>query len=145
MSNPTTYTEELAEAILDGLWEGKTIPQIAKEVGDPRIKRRSIARWRENNPEFDKLYRAAMDGGAEALLDAGLEIVDDRDGDPDSSSRRIRADYREKLAKRKAPHLYSDRVTLAGDRDNPLHGMSAEELDKRIAELQAALQGGDGA
>lgn len=140
MAKPTTYTEELAEKIIDALWEGKTLTDLHRE--DERIRRRTVSDWRKSHPGFDERYREAMLGGCEALLDDGLVIVDDRINDPDAASRRIRADYREKLVKRKAPHLYGDRVTLAGDRDAPLSGLSDADLDAAIAERMAKLQGG---
>lgn len=133
MSRPTTYTDEIADEIVDGLWEGKTLTQLQRE--GLSINRRTISDWRKSHSDFDERYRTAMAGGAEALLDEGLDIVDDRNSDPDAASRRVRSEYREKLAKRKAPHLYSDRLTLSGDPDAPLAGMSREQIDARLREL----------
>lgn len=140
MGKPTTYSPELAEFILEGLWEGKTITQLARE--NSAIKRRTVSDWRKNHPGFDQQYREAMTGGAEALLDESLDVVDDRVSDPDASSRRARAWARHEVAKRKAPQLYGDRVTLSGDPEAPLSGLSNAELDAAIAERMAKLRGG---
>lgn len=135
MGNPTTYTETLAEALLNGLWEGKTLPEIQQE--HPELKRRTISDWCEDHPQFGVEYRMAMVGGAHHLIDETTTIVDNLK-EP-SDSRKVRAWQRFELAKRKAPHVLGDRVTLAGDKEAPLSGLSDEELDRRIAEKMAKL------
>lgn len=135
MARPSEYTAELAEQIVDRLWEGETLTAICADLG---LKRRTVSDWRKNHPDFGEQYDAAMVGGAYALIDQTTEIVDNLAEKPES--RKVRAWQRFELAKRKAPKVLGDRMQLAGDPEQPLHGMSDAELDKAIAEKLAALQ-----
>jgi transposase-like protein len=137
MPNHTAYTDEIAEQIIDRLWDGVPLTEICRDL---ELKPRTVRDWTQTHPEFGAQYKDAMVGGAHALVDETKEIVDNTDEKPES--RKVRAWQRFEMAKRKAPHVFGDRVTLAGDRDNPLHGMSDADLDKAIAEKLAALQGG---
>ena len=57
-----------------------------------------------------------VDKGCYALLDEGIDIVDDTS--EEAASRRVRVDYREKLVKRKRPDVFSEKLTLANDPKN---------------------------
>lgn len=133
---PSAYTEDLGNAIIDRLWEGETLVAICRDLG---LKPRTVRDWTDRHEEFGKAYEAAMVGGAHALVDETKEIVDNLEEKPES--RKVRAWQRFEMAKRKAPKVFGDRVQLAGDPEQPLHGMSDEELDRAIAEKLAALQG----
>jgi len=133
MGAPTTYSDELAELIIDTLWSGKTMAQLERD--DPRIRRRTVCDWKRDNPEFGRRYAEAMVGGAYALVDETRDIVDNTSEPADS--RKLRAWQRFEEAKRKAPQIFGDRVTLAGDKDAPLATVSDTDLDARIAELLA--------
>ena len=130
---PTTYSEELAELIIDALWSGKTMTQIERD--DPRIRRRTVSDWKTNNPEFGKRYAEAMIGGAYAIVDETRDIVDNT-AEP-ADSRKLRAWQRFEEAKRKAPQVFGDRVTHAGDPENPIMGMTDAQVDARLAVLLA--------
>jgi hypothetical protein len=136
MPNPTTYTDDLAEFIIDKLWEGKTINQI--ELLNPIIKRRTIADWRKSHPDFDVQYKEAMVGGAYAIVDETRDIVDNMNEPVDS--RKVRTWQRLEEAKRKAPNELGDRKILAGDPTAPLTGLTDEALD---AKIQTLMKGKD--
>lgn len=137
MSRPTLYTPELGEEIIDRLWEGESLTAICREKGvSPRTVRGD---WTKQHKEFGDQYKAAMVGGAYALIESTTAIVDNLE--EKAESRKVRAWQRFELAKRKAPQELGDRMQLAGDPEQPLHGMSDAELDKAIAEKLAALQG----
>ena len=124
MPNHTTYTDDLAEFVIDGLWQGKTMPQLEKE--NPTINRRTVTRWRKAHPEFDKEYQDAMTGGAWALVESTREIVDNL-GEP-ADSRKLRAWQRFVEAKRKAPNELSEKVRneITGPNGGPLQYQRVE-------------------
>lgn len=124
MGNPSTYTPDLAEFVINRLWEGRTIPEIERE--NPIIKRRTLADWRAAHPEFAKQYKAAMEGGAYAAVDETREIVDNLQEPADS--RKLRAWQRFEEAKRKAPHIFGDKVQIGGDPENPI----VHAIERRI-------------
>lgn len=115
MGAPTTYSEELAELIIDTLWSGKTMAQLERD--DPRIRRRTVSDWKRGNPEFGQRYAEAMIGGAYALVDETRDIVDNT-GEP-ADSRKLRAWQRFEEAKRKAPQVFGDKLALGGAGDLP--------------------------
>lgn len=114
----TTYSDELAEIVIEWLWSGKTMTQLERE--DPRIKRRTVSDWRRDNPEFGARYEEAMIGGAYALVDETRDIVDTL-GEP-ADSRKLRAWQRFEEAKRKAPKVFGDKVDVnhGGQPGNPV-------------------------
>lgn len=105
---PTTFTDELADFIINGLWEGKTLPELCAER--PQLKPRTISDWRKAHPEFRADYDAAMEGGAGQLIDECLPILDDTE--EDAQSRRIRVWGRLEIAARKAPLRYGTKIDL---------------------------------
>lgn len=112
------YTAELWDSIIERLWAGDTATQIARDNG---ISDRVITNWSNKDEKHKAEYKAAMEGGARAILDEVIPIVDNREDDKDPSSRKVRAWARLEIAKRKAPHLFGDKVTLAGDPEAPLY------------------------
>lgn len=137
MGNPTTYTDELAEMVIDWLWQGKTITQLERH--DERIRRRTVNDWCRDHPEFGGRYKEAMVGGAFACVDETRDIVDNLEEPCDS--RKLRAWQRLEEAKRKAPHLLGDRIQHANDPNNPMDGWSADK-EARLAELMQKAGGG---
>lgn len=115
MGAPTTYSEELAELIIDTLWSGRTMAQLERD--DPRIRRRTVSDWKRDNPEFGERYAEAMIGGAYALIDETRDIVDNTSEPADS--RKLRAWQRFEEAKRKAPQMFGDKLALGGAGDLP--------------------------
>ena len=125
------YTPELWEQIIERLWAGETATQIARDNG---ISDRVITNWSNKDEQHKAEYKAAMEGGARAIIDEVIPLVDDRESDPEPSSRKVRAWARLEVAKRKAPHLFGDKVTLAGDPEAPLYSrveIVAVEAGKR--------------
>lgn len=135
MPNHTTYTDELAEFVIDGLWQGKTMPQLEEE--NPVINRRTVSRWRKARPEFDAEYQAAMTGGAWALVDEIIPILDAIEADKDAASRKARAWGRLEVAKRKAPGELGDRQSI--EHSGTIQTMSDEEVEAKYAALRAKL------
>lgn len=107
MARPTAYTDELAEQIIDRLWEGETLTAICRDIG---VKPRTVRDWTKHHEDFGIAYDEAMVGGAHALIDSTVEISDGLEEDP--ASRKVRIYAREQYAKRKAPKVFGDKVAL---------------------------------
>src|SRR6185369_3274901 len=75
IGRPTTYTPDLAEVILRGLAEGKTLTSICRAGGMPN--RTTVAvDWTARYPEFDSAYARARQQGYEVLADELRDISD---------------------------------------------------------------------
>lgn len=77
MKTPVTYSPEVAERILDGLIEGRTLTSICSTPDMPD--RRTVINWCQNVPEFAKRYDAANELKADFLFDEILDIADGRE------------------------------------------------------------------
>lgn len=108
MAKPSLYTDEIAEDIIRRLWDGEALTAICRDEGMPAP--RTVRDWTAAHPEFGEAYKAAMEGGAYALIEETTEIVDNLEERPES--RKVRAWQRFELAKRKAPHAFGDKVAL---------------------------------
>lgn len=84
MKEAVGYSEEIAEAILDGLIEGRTLTQICSGPSMPT--RRTVINWTQNDPAFAKRYDQARELMADTLVDQILDIADGRD-DEDEATR----------------------------------------------------------
>ena len=68
MSRPTSYSDNIADAICDFLGEGLSLVQICEREDIPH--RSTILRWMSTNPGFAaKVARAREGGQADCLLD----------------------------------------------------------------------------
>jgi hypothetical protein len=79
----------------------------------------TVFRWFDEHPEFREQYEAAKEEGADAMVEEMLDIADDTSENP--ASRRIRVDTRKWIASKLKPKRYGDKVTHAGDADNPIN------------------------
>lgn len=122
---PTTYTPELADRILDGLADGRMLPDICDEEGMPAP--RTVHRWALDDVEgFAARMRQARDIGCHHLVDETIAIADNgrndwmarrkAKGDIDAivdhehvSRSRLRIEGRHWLAAKRMPHVYGPR------------------------------------
>ena len=130
---PAKYTSELADAICEGLAEGKGLPEVCRGLDvTPRV----VMNWLIKYPEFLDHYKLARDVQAEVLAAEILEIADDKTGDSKLVERpngttyqqmdyeninrsRLRVDARKWYASHVAPKKYGDRqqVEVSGSID----------------------------
>jgi transposase-like protein len=118
---PSSYTQESADIICEGLANGKSLVTICRE-SDLNIS--SVFRWLEAQPEFRERYTRARDSQADVLAEEILNIADDNKSDPDANSRRLRADVRKWYAGKIRPKKYGDSsqvdVNLGGQAGKPV-------------------------
>lgn len=118
MGRPSKYTPELATEICERLSKGEPLTVICRDEHMPCD--RTVRRWQDEDATVASDIARARDIGYDQIALDGLAIVDDREGDPDAASRRIRADYRLKLLAKWDPKRYGDRQLVGSDPDNPL-------------------------
>ena len=73
---PTTYTEETAAKICEGLSEGKSLRTVCREEGMPALS--TIFLWLKAHPKFSEQYAIAKDECADALVEDMLDIADNQ-------------------------------------------------------------------
>jgi hypothetical protein len=62
MGAKTTYTEAMADAIVEWIAEGKTLREFCRQPNTPGW--RTVYLWREAHPEFEARIARARDMGA---------------------------------------------------------------------------------
>jgi hypothetical protein len=134
---PSAYTAELASQICERLVDGESLRAICRDEGMPDD--RTVRRWAVDDVRgFAARYFLARQLQADALTDEILEIADDatrdwlpsRDSDTDSPAlvpnhehinrSKLRVDARKWLMSKLAPKKYGDKITHAGDPENPM-------------------------
>ena len=146
---PTLYTDEIAEAICQGIADGKSLRTVCEDENLPS--RETVRRWLRDNESFRGQYARAREEQADYYADDIVEIAD-TESDPQKA--RVRIDARKWTASKLKPKKYGDRVAVTGPGGGPiqtfdlskLKDLTDEELDaaERIHAKLAALGGDPG-
>ncbi len=96
-------TPEGKSEFLQRLGESGDLDEVCREMDLPRVR---VLAFVASQAELSEAAKAVLELKAHQMVAEGLEIVDDREGDPDASSRRVRADYRLKVAEKWAKGMY---------------------------------------
>src|SRR3954470_19452968 len=135
---PTTFTQDLADAICQGLASGQSLMRVCKDLGTPHY---SVLQWlrQPKREAFRIQYAQARELQADYLAEEILVIADDHKSDPDANSRRLRVDARKWYAGKLRPKKYGEAsqidVNVGGQLGNPLTlevKLSPEEAYKRM-------------
>lgn len=127
MGRPSSYSEEIADAICEKMAEGMPVIKICKLDGFPS--QSMVYRWLEAHVGFREKYARAREKQADYLAEETVAIADEQcevvreDGgtfDPDVNRDRLRIDARKWFASKVAPKKYGEKITHAGDAANPL-------------------------
>jgi hypothetical protein len=122
MGRKSTYTHEIAEAILERLSKGEPLAQICRDEGMPAA--RTVQDWCDVNPEFAAGYARARADGYDVIAADCLKIADDKSGDEIDTEQgvkfnsefaarsKIRIETRLRLLKCWDPSRYGDRVQV---------------------------------
>lgn len=128
MGRPSSFTQEIADAICERLADGKSLRSICDDAAMPGTT--TVMRWLNSNEEFRAQYACAREMQADALFDEVLDIADD--GRNDWMERRddeggnlgwkengealkrsqLRIDARKWIAGKLRPKKYGDASTL---------------------------------
>lgn len=142
---PTTYTQELADRICEGITLGYSIRTVLHEDGMPAIS--TFYRWLREHPEFQKQYAYATEERTEAMSEDILDIADNGTNDwmevtrKDGSTyevpnnevlqrSRLRVDTRKWLMSKMKPKKYGDKLdmtTNGKDLPTPILGGMAKQ------------------
>ena len=122
MARPSSFTQEIADAICEGIAEGKSLRSMLRE--DESLPASStLFRWLAQNKEFSEQYARAREAQADVLFDEVLSIADDglNDTYTDEEGRvrtnvdviarsKLRVDARKWMAGKLRPKVYGDKI-----------------------------------
>jgi hypothetical protein len=150
LGRPTKYTEELCSTICTRITNGESLRNICREAGMPTMD--TIYRWIGRYPSFSDQYVRAREEQADTLADEiqalsdepprmmlnkhGAETVDT--GWLQWQKQRI--DSRKWCASKLKPKKYGDRVSLAGDAENPLQTSVQVEASELFTSILQNLE-----
>ena len=132
MARPSSFTQEIADQILERLMDGESLRTVCSDEGMPN--RATVFRWLAADKAFRDQYALAREVQAEALFDDILRIADDGENDWMTKRRgeleievvnheaihrsRLRVDVRRWMAGKLAPKKYGEATSqreAAGD------------------------------
>lgn len=129
----------LVPVICERLARGETLSSIARDLG---MTRRGINMWREKDPVIDEQIQDAKDAGYDAIAERVRETARGRgDSTYDVQRDKLIVDTDLKLLAKWDPRRYGDKMTLAGDAENPLAVLTDAQVEARIAALLSASAG----
>lgn len=111
---PNSYTDELADAICEGIAMGKPLVALCEQY---KLSYSTVTKWLRTMPEFAANYTQAREDQADWHHDAILSIADDSNLTPED--RRVRIDARKWSAGKMRPKKYGDKLALGGDENAP--------------------------
>ena len=135
---PSKYTPELAAEIARRLSEGEPLRQICRDEHMPHWT--NMYEWMAQDPQLSVRIARAREAGYDKMAEECLELADTpalyekvvETVDPtgkkhvavtrsdDVNARRLQVETRLKLLSKWNPTRYGDRVTMAGDAENPV-------------------------
>lgn len=120
MGRPSSFTQEIADEICEGLIEGKSLRSIC--CGDEMPSAGTVCRWLADDEAFREQYERARDAQADTLADEILDIADNTANDTLKSEAgveqpntewitrsRLRVDARKWIASKLKPKKYGDK------------------------------------
>lgn len=149
---PSTYSQELADAICERLAEGESLRAVCRDDGMPNIS--TVLRWVIRMDEFRAQYARARDIGLDVMADEMLNIADTtvegvrREESADGSvkevredmlgHRRLQVDARKWYLSKLAPKKYGERseveLTVSGSLAERLARARARNDEERKAQ-----------
>jgi hypothetical protein len=129
MGRQTTYSDEIAQEILELLAQGKSLRRICAQDGFPPES--TVRRWAIDNGAFAAQYARARDLGLDAMADETFEIADGREGG-DVARDRLRWDQRRWYLSKLAPKRYGDKLEVEHQGEVKVE-LDDQEAAKRIA------------
>lgn len=108
MGRPSTYTPELAEAVLEHLEYGLCVSEIAAIEGMPKV--RTVYQWMEAHPEFAQAYARAHDAGVRCNEGELMRTARKKPADSvEATAQRTLVDTLKWRLSKRLPHDFGDR------------------------------------
>jgi Bacteriophage Sf6, terminase small subunit-like len=153
LKNKIDYSDRLAQEICERISAGELLINICDEPHMPTVRR--VNAWLRDNLDFKSLYDSSISDRLSIFEEEVIKIADDcandfkevivrgqkkKVADPDVIARaKLRVEVRFKHLKAGKPQKWGESTTLKvrndGDEFDPA-SMSAEELEKKIADLE---------
>ena len=145
MGRPTDYSQDLADEICDRIASGQPLVRICKDEHMPHVT--TVYRWLNKRADFCDMYTKAKDASADTLAEEIQDIADsipmettDKEGntkfDPAYINwMRLRVDARKWVAAKLKPRKYGDRLTHAGDAENPIKSETTIQASELFASI----------
>ncbi len=127
----TIWTPELGDKILSRVSAGELLYKICESPEMPD--KSTVYYWTFKHPEFGEKFRAALVQRAENWGEGIMEDIAVCPERPESLAKAKLMVDTKKWIMGKLLKTYADKVTLQGDKDNPLTLNLASALDNRIA------------
>lgn len=130
---------QVAETVLEGMRDGLSAHKACQAAGVPQS---TFCRWVDEDADLAERYARARDDLIERMAAEVLEISDADvpelvDGKKDWAAvqkHRLQVDSRKWLLSKLAPKKYGDKMTLAGDAENPV---AVERIERVIVKPDA--------
>lgn len=111
MGRPSSYSQEMAEAICARLAQGEPLSAICDSEAMPGLS--TVYQWLAAFPSFAELYARAREDQADTMADQIVKIADEKDEDP--QRQRLRVDARKWAASKLKPKKYGERIEHGGE------------------------------
>jgi len=147
------YTEEIADQICDLVSNGINLRKVCRMEGMPSW--RTVYNWVVERPDFASRLTRAREMGYDALAEEALEIsntpvMGQKQVMGDKSTyttvedmlghRKLQIETRLKLLACWDPKKYGNKVTMAGDAENPIRLEAETQADKMFSALLLNLE-----
>ena len=138
MGRPSLYSQELIETIAERLSKGEPMASICRDEGMPHPS--TVWDWTQADAAVSQIIARARLAGFDAIAANARETARGKGESTEDVQRdKLIIETDLKLLAKWDPKRYGDRMTLAGDADNPVMGMTEAQVDTRLAVLQAKL------
>ena len=127
---PTLVPQSVADLIVDWVSNGKTLRDFCRIDGNPAF--RTVYDWLEKDKDFASRFAHARETGHDVIAEECLAIMDDGSNDWLETERgpqvngeavqrsKLRVWGRLQLLSKWNPKKYGEKITHAGDSDQPL-------------------------
>lgn len=127
----TDYKPELVEELCNAIASGLSLTKACELVC---IDKRTATGWMVKHAAFREKYEEARIARLELAEETMEDRIESARGSSEELTRlKLWLENKRWFMGKLNPRKYSDRMTLAGDKDNPLTITLANELDARIA------------
>lgn len=125
----TIRSPEIEQKLLEELMSGKSMRQVCDMEGMPH--RMTVIRWMAEDKEFATKCARAREIQADTIEEDMADIEDEvLQGRIDPAAARVVLSSKQWRASKMAPKKYGDKVTLAGDKENPLQVEQTLDVSK---------------
>lgn len=133
---PSLYSEELAERIANELMEGKSLVKICDAEDMPH--RRTVLRWMEADESFATKCARARIWQADLMDDKINDLIESCTAES-APADRVKLAAMQWRAAKLLPKKYGDKITHAGDPENPIALVPVLNVFTRSADDQPRI------